>query len=207
MNGLELDLIDHVYRFDGVIVPGMSEITTALGIVDRSYFTEYGRERGSAVHQALEYHMTGGVDWSSVEERIKGYVESAILFLADAKVKPGPGTHVERPLFHPLLRCAGTPDLVCEAFGEPCVPDWKSGGIGPAAGLVTAGYESMARIAYPLPGKGAVRRRMAVQLHENGTLATKRDLNDGFDYAYFQSAVTLYNKFILPRRKRAERAA
>jgi hypothetical protein len=206
MNGLELDLEDHVYRMDGAIVPGMSEITTALGIVDRSYFTDYGRERGTAVHTALEYHLGGGLDWASVDERVKPYVEGAILFLDDAKVKPGPGTHVERPLFHPLYRCAGTPDLVCEAFGEPCVPDWKSGGIGEAAGLITAGYESMARIAYPLTGKGATRRRMAIQLLPTGKYR-KTDFRDGFDYAYFQSAVSLYNKFILPRRKGAERAA
>ncbi len=206
MTGLELDLEDHTYRFDGEIVPGMSEICASLGIVDRSHFTDYGRERGTAVHQALQFHMEGGVDWSTVEERVKPYVDGALLFLSDAKVVIGPGTHVERPLFHPLFRCAGTPDLVCEAFGEPCVPDWKSGGIGEAAGLITAGYESMARIAYPLSGKARTRRRMAIQLLPTGKYR-KTDFQEGFDYSHFQSAVSLYNRFILPRRKGAERAA
>lgn len=206
MIGLELDLEEHSYRMEGVRIAGVSEILGGLGIVDRSWFTDYGRERGKAVHEALEYHLCGGVDWSSVEERIKPYVDAALLFLSDAKVKPGLGTFVERPIWHPLFKYAGTPDLVCDAFGEPAIPDWKSGGIGEAAGLQTAAYEMAARIAYPLPGKGQTRRRMAVQLFDTGKYR-KTDLQDGFDYAHFTAAVTLYNRFILPRRKGAERAA
>ncbi len=206
MNGLELDLVEHAYRVDGVRIAGVSEILTGLGIVDRSYFTDYGRERGIAVHQALEFHMTGGVDWSSVDERIKGYVDAALLFLNDAKIVPGPGTHVERPLWHPIHRVAGMPDLVCEAFGEPSVPDYKSGGLSEATGIQTAFYEMMARVAYPLPKPGDVRRRIAVQLFPDGRYK-KHDMQDGFDFHYALSASSLYNRFILPRRKGAERAA
>lgn len=201
MTGLEVDYETHIYRANGARIGGLSEIFAALGIVDRSYFTDYARDRGVAVHTAIEYHLCGGLDWSSVDERIKGYVEGALRFLDDAKVKPGPGTYVERSLWHPLHRFAGTPDLVAECFGDPSVPDWKSGGLTDAAGAISAGYEMLARQAYPLGKPGAVRRRMAVQLHPNGTY-TKRDLQDGFDFAYVAHAVSLFNRYHLPRMQR-----
>jgi hypothetical protein len=88
---------------------------------------------------------------------------------------------------------------VCEAFGEPAIPDWKSGGIGEAAGVQTAFYEMAARVAYPLPGKGQMRRRMAIQLFPDGRYK-KHDLADGFDFHFATSAASLYNRFILPKR-------
>lgn len=41
---------------------GNAEILTGLGIVDRSYFTDWARDRGRAVHTAIEFHLTGGLD-------------------------------------------------------------------------------------------------------------------------------------------------
>jgi len=194
---LELDLLNHVYRRGGTKVPGVSEMMAALNIVDASRFTDFGRDRGKAIHEALELHMTGpGVAWSSVDDRIKGYVTAGVNFLNDAGVKIGPGTHIERPIWNPLLNYCGTPDLVAECFGQPSIPDFKSGAIG-EAGIATALYEMAARSAYPLPNS-AMRRRFAVQLFPDGRYKL-HPLGDGFDYSYAQSIVSLYHRFIGPR--------
>jgi len=200
--GLELDFEEHIYRFGGKRQPGVSEVLTGLGIVEENYFTEFSRDRGTAVHTAVEFHLTGGLDWGSLDPRIRGYVEAACAFLKDAGIEAGPGTIVERPLFHPVYRYCGTPDLVCHAFGHRTVVDWKTGGLG-CAGMATAAYEMLARVHYPMPKPTDVRRRIAVQLYPDGRYK-KFDLQDGFDYSDWTSAVTLYNKFHMTRERRKD---
>ncbi len=196
--GLEFDPDAHLYRFAGKPAPGVSEMLSGLNIEDTTRFTDAGRDRGKAIHAALEYHMTGGVDWKTVDQRIMGYIEAGIEWLAAAGVKPGPGTFVEIPLYDPLRRFCGTPDLVCECFGEPSVPDFKSGSLG-EAGLRTALYELLARHNYPLPKGRTARRRMAVQLFEDGRYKVT-PLGDGFDYSYAESVISLYHRFIVNRK-------
>lgn len=197
MSGLELDHETHTYNFGGKPIAGVSEILCALGIIDRSWFTDWPRDRGKAVHLAIQYHLEGDLENSSIDSRIKGYFDGAVKFLKDADVKPGPGTYVERPIYNALQRYAGCPDLVCTAFGELAVPDFKTGGLG-QAGIQTALYEMAARTVYKAP---APMRRMGVQLFENGTYK-KTDLRDGFDYAHGRAAVQLFNRFHLPRKQR-----
>jgi len=199
--GLSLDHESHTYWFDGVVVAGVSEILCQHAGVDRSYFDDWSRDRGTAVHKAIEFWIDGRLNWSTVDERIKGYVDAALLFINDSGAQLGPGTYVERPVWHPVMRYAGTPDFISTIFGQDTLVDWKSGGIG-AAGIATALYEMAARIAFPVQKP---RRRMAVQLHENGTYK-KADLSDGFDFNYAASAASLYNKFYLPKKQLAMRA-
>lgn len=197
-----LDLEKHRYFYGGERVAGVSEILSGLGIVDRSHFTDFGRERGVAVHAALEFHLTWGLDWDSVDPRIRGFIDGALKYLSVAGVKGGPDTIVERSVYNSLFRYAGTLDLFAIQFGEEAVTDWKSGGLG-AAGIATAGYELAARQVFK---KEKPLRRIAVQLHPNGTY-TMKDLRDGFDYIHFQYAVSLFNKFHLPRLKGVSRVA
>jgi hypothetical protein len=199
-DGLELDLERHVYTYDGQRVSGVSEVLTGLGIVERVWFTEFARARGTAVHLALEYLLTGTLDWTTLDPRIEPYVRAAVRFLEDAQVGEN-GRIVERPVYHSMLRYAGTPDLVAEVFGERCVIDWKSGGTG-AAGLATAAYEmavrNQPRMGECPPSLRQPLRRMVVQLHDDGTYH-KRDMMDSSDYPHWQSAVMLFNSYHLPR--------
>jgi len=197
---VELDFESHEYSREGKWVPGVSEIISGLNLVDASRFTEAARQRGTAIHAALEIHMGGGLNWATVDERIKGYVTAGVNLLNDAGIRMGPGTHIEQPLYHPLHGYAGCPDVVAAAFGDPTVLDFKSGGLG-AAGLQTALYEMLARTAYPLRDPKAVRRRIAVQLFHDGRYKV-RELSDGFDYSWALSAVSLYKEFILPRKRK-----
>ena len=192
--GLELDLETHTYTYAGVRVAGVSEVLTGLGIVNPTWFSEFARERGSAVHSALEYLLTGKLLWDRLDPRIVKYVEAAVRFLDDAKADRE-GAWVERPVYHQVLRYAGTPDLVTTVFGDPCIADWKTGGTG-AAGIATALYDMAIR-----DERGFERplRRMAVQLKPDGTYR-KTDLKDPNDYIDGQSAVRLFNRFHINRK-------
>jgi hypothetical protein len=195
--GLALDLERHQYSFDGKRVGGVSEILTGLGIVDRSWFTEFACARGSAVHAAIEYLLHGRLDCRSLDERIKGYVEAAVAFIDAAGIYRSPQLVIERPVWHPVWRFAGMPDLIAEAFGELSLIDWKTGGAS-FAGLQTAAYDDAYRFDKPTVKP---LRRMAVQLKSDGTFK-KTDLRDARDYTDFQACCLIYNKYVLPRRIR-----
>lgn len=177
----------HRYWLDGRRIPGVTEILDGLGLVDTRWFTEESRRRGSAVHAAVHYHLEGDLAWSTVDERIKGYVESAIAFLDVVAFKP---THVETRVLHvgpPTF--AGTLDLAGEMYGTDSLADWKSGAIVPVTGMQTAGYD------VALGGKKR-RRRLGVQLRENGKLPRITELDDRRDYARMLNAADLYTHFI-----------
>ena len=84
--GLVLDFEKHEYRYDGVKVPGVGGILAAVGGVDTKWFTAEGRERGTAVHRAMELLVKGQLDWSSVDPRIIGYVDAGRRLIEDARV-------------------------------------------------------------------------------------------------------------------------
>jgi hypothetical protein len=197
--GLTLDFESHSYAFDGVPVGGVSEMMAALGMVERSYFDDWSRDRGAAVHLALEYWMDNRIDWSTIDPRIKGYVEAGVRFVEDAKMEQ---PIIERAIFDRVLRLAGTPDLICIAFGDPCVPDFKTGAIG-LAGVATAAYERAARVRFPVEKP---RRRMAVQLFQDGKYK-KTDLRDPYDYVDVERMAGLFNKYHLPRKIAALKGA
>lgn len=185
----------HTYTLDGVRLPGVSEVLGALGLVDAQWFKEWHRVRGTAIHLALRFYLEGDLNWGSLDPRIVGYVESAIRFLELAKVEP---QMVERPLGNRLYRFCGTPDVVGTAFGDPAIIDWKSGGLADTAGLSLAGYDILAGFTY--------RRRIAVQLAEDGSLPKKRDLDRPQDYPRFLAAADLVNTYLYKGERRAAAA-
>lgn len=193
-DGLALDAATHRYSHNGAPVGGVTEIVQALGIVDARWFSDYGRDRGIAVHAALEYLVRGMLDWATVDPRIEGYVRAGEKFLRDAGVTRDVLT--EHLVFHPSLRYAGRLDLFAECFGQKSVVDFKSGGLG-CASLQTAAYEEALRIEL---GSGAPFRRMAVQLRADGTYK-KTDYREARDYAEWAACCAIFNKYHLNKRR------
>jgi hypothetical protein len=191
MNALTFNSERHEYRLGGRLVPHVTGILAGLNLVDTSWFTEESRLRGQAVHQAIHYHLEGDLDWSTVQDRFKGYVEAAILFLDDAKAVIDSTelrlVHGGAPIF------AGTADVVGELFGDASVVDWKSGAIGEVTGLQVA--------AYDIALGGGRRRRMGVQLKANGKYSKPHDLTERQDYPRFLAAADLFNRYIFKGEK------
>lgn len=191
MNILTFDAASHTYRLDGRLVPHVTGVLAGLGLVDTSWFTEESRRRGQAVHAAIHYHLQKDLDWSTVQERFKGYVEAAILFLDDAKAVIDATelrlVHARAPIF------AGTADVFGDLFKDDSLADWKSGAVGEVTGLQTALYD--------IAKGGKRRRRIGVQLRPNGKY-TKHDFTDRQDYPRALAAVDLYNRYIFKGENR-----
>lgn len=190
---IELD-DDHRYTVDGHPVPGVTQILSGLNLVDDQWFTEQSRQRGTAVHAAVHYWIQDDLKWETLDPRIEGYVRAAIRFLEDARADPKQ-LRTEVRVFNSVLGYCGTTDVLGVVFGDDAVTDWKSGALGKATGLQTA--------AYDLADPGHRRRRIGVQLRNNGTykkVDLDRELDpSGTDYRRFPAAVDLYRRFVWPR--------
>ena len=71
---ITIDEATHVYCVDGRKLPGITSRLKANSMIDDEWFTEESRQRGTAVHLATQYEDDGGLDMSSVDSRLHGYI-------------------------------------------------------------------------------------------------------------------------------------
>lgn len=187
----EYDDKTHSYYINGRRVPSATQIVAGLGLIDTSRFTAYARDRGKAIHAAIASHIAGSLVLSGLACEHRPFVEAAISFLeiSNAKIEV-----YETPVYNIGLGYAGTPDLVGEFFGDPGLPDWKTGSVDErVVGIQTALYD------LALPPARSRRRRMAVQLSKTGKYKlfdlTGR-AGSRIDYQRATAAVDLYREFI-----------
>lgn len=191
---------EHRYWYGGRRIPGVTQILSELGLIDKRWFTEDARRRGTAVHAAVHYHLEKDLDWSRLDERIRGFVDAAISFLDDAHFVP---EQVETRVVHlgpPIW--AGTLDAAGLMWSDPAVADWKSGGMHPVTGLQTSGYDLALG---PIPGASQWkrRRRLGVELRNNGTYR-KTDFDDRRDYQRMLAAADLHAHYVFKPNEKAE---
>ena len=98
---------EHVYRVDGQILPGFSEIAKTMGLVKYFNCDPWFMERGTAIHEACYLHDLHILDWDTVDPRILGFVEAYILFQDETGIVCG---NAETPLSHSTYRYCGKPD-------------------------------------------------------------------------------------------------
>ena len=77
---LTFDNSKHEYRFNGVVVPSVTQILKAVGLSDYSYIPtgvlQIATERGTVVHKIIEWYEQDILDASSIDPELKGYFES-----------------------------------------------------------------------------------------------------------------------------------
>jgi hypothetical protein len=105
---IELDRATHTYS-NGL--PSVTQILKSVGLIDTSFYTEEGRQRGTAVHAACEYFDQGDLDESSIDLEIAGYLDAykawkAYIGLASSF------DWIEVPVSDKAHLYAGTPDRV-----------------------------------------------------------------------------------------------
>ena len=118
------DEVEHIYLVDGVEVPSVTTILQPLA--NRAYSSvnpsvlEYARNRGSAVHEALElYDLGAGLEASpEIEGYVKAYLEWEQIY------KPS-WVGVEQIVYSVGDKYIGTPYSVydCQAFVERMLAD------------------------------------------------------------------------------------
>jgi hypothetical protein len=168
--------IAHTYSVNGKFLPSVSTILAEEGFIDTSFFTQKGRDRGSAVHQRIKDHCLK-VECEELPEEMQGYFEA---FKKFEKLRDWTPHTVEVPMANNLF--AGTPDQIGHLDGKEAVLDIKTGDLSAAVNLQLAAYE----ILY-----GKSLQRYALQLFADGKykLTSYSDRNDKY---IFQAAVSIY---------------
>lgn len=177
---IEFDPVAHVYREGGRVVPGVTGIIKSCGLIDDTWFNDYARDRGKAVHEATALDDDGILDEATIDPAITGYVAAWRRFKAESGFQ---SVHIERVLFNKVHRYAGTVDRLGIMSGCNWVIDFKTGEIQPWVALQTAAYALAA---------GGTFRRAGVKLSSDGTYRLK-EFSDRNDTAVFLACLTLHN--------------
>jgi hypothetical protein len=199
---------DHIYAINGNVVRSITQVLGDVGFIDYSMVPQdilaAAQARGTRVHKALHYHLEGVLDWDSVDEVDRGYVESGLEYLDRAQLQPlrDPDSKeilgVEYRFWDERDMTAGTIDyLAWEEDGWLSVNDWKTGEPSDvAAPLQTAAYAEYARrhLAEPLRARLGRKplqiRRRAIKLFKDGAPGRAVPYNDPRDWPQFLAALS-----------------
>lgn len=174
------DSIAHEYFLGSKKLYGVTTVIKDCGLMGGTeYFTDEARDRGTAVHRACELLMWDNLDFSSLDERIEGYVRSCERYLKATGFRP---KRTEFRAYHPELEYAGSWD----ADDDVLLLDEKSGGPSAWHKIQTAGYFELARV-----NGIKLRRRGGLYLQADGSIAKFREHTDRNDLKVFLSCLNL----------------
>jgi hypothetical protein len=177
---LEFCSKSHKFKLDGREVPSITQCLVAAGLIDTAWFTDYSRDRGSAVHRACHYLDENDLAPDYLDGDQAGYLDAWELFCRQHGCK---WESIERPVYSIMLQIAGIPDRIGTVDGKDCVVEIKTGLVSPVHGVQLA---MQARIARP----EKIMDRIAVQIRSDGnyrmTRFTSRD-----DYRVAMAAITI----------------
>jgi len=199
MPELELEPDSHVYRLDGTVIPGCTQVLAAMGCTPGFQWLtpdqlEFYRSRGHAIHKAVELAIKGTLDKRTIADEINPYLIGWDRFCNDHEVdvfevddKP----FVEWPIHHPAFRYGVTPDVVALVDGEDTVVEIKATSAhAPATGLQLAA-QALA-VGTVSPGyRGA--QRMGLRLLQDEPYYDMRYYTERSDEAVWLSLLNSYN--------------
>ena len=172
---------DHIYYMDDVPVPSVTGVLKDAGLINTDFFTEWGRSRGSVVHKATEFYDEGDLNEEELDPLVVGYVEAWKKFRREFEFEIH---EMEKQMYHPTARFAGTLDRVGLIRGDRAIADIKTGQLTPVVGLQLTGYADL----YQAETGNIIQKLFGVQLKENGTYAVKTYI---LDFAAWRAALTL----------------
>ena len=182
------DPVEHKYYLDGIEIPGATSILKSCGLIDDRYYSPESADRGRRVHLACQYLSEGDLDWESLGEDIRGYVEGFGEFLQAYKFQ---GIELEVPIYHPVMRYGTTPDQIGNfhpiGTPNPVLVEIKSGSLMEWTALQTA-LQAMAR----WPADYLEIHRLGVELKKNG-LSKVVPFDDPADFDVAIALVTTVN--------------
>ena len=112
----------HVYKYDGVILPSVTEVLKTMGFIDYQFAKEWHMERGRAVHNATALFDRCVLNPDSVSPEVQPYLDAWMHFKMDSDFKPH---MIEEKMFSEIYGFAGTPDRVGELSGRRVLLDIK----------------------------------------------------------------------------------
>ena len=127
---------NHIYRVDGAIIPGVTEILSVLG--DYSFVKDRDREFGTIVHDTVRLYDKD--DLGSYDKKLEHYLTSWEEFKQKYRVRV---LHSELKLYSSIYKFAGEPDKIAMVGDEWAVIDIKTGKPANYVGLQLAAYAIM----------------------------------------------------------------
>jgi hypothetical protein len=215
---LTFDHAAHRYALEGVVVPSVTQILKASGLIDFSGIPvgilNAALERGTVVHEAIHFFNDGDLDLDQFREDFPayvGYVDAWIAFCEQRHFEPVLNEH---RVASPRHQVAGTLDSLGLLDGQAVLLDFATGrAVDVCKWLQTAAYEGLAREwAHDDPALAAFfaahpfLKRYAVELRRDGTFQLQAYTSPG-DYREFLTLVAAQQIVAKYRGERIEVAA
>jgi hypothetical protein len=215
---LTFDAASHVYTLDGQVVPSVTGILKASGLIDfggiPESILEAARVRGTTVHQAIQFVNEGDLDLLQFRADFPdytGFLDGWLEFRAQRRFTP---ILTETRVASRLHQVAGTIDCLGELDGEAVLLDYATGDpTNTCKSFQTAAYAGLAlEWAQTLDAdprltaffeKHAFVRRYAVALKKDGRFSLHR-YDDPGDYRKFLVLVQAQRIVLAQRGQRAE---
>lgn len=127
----------HTYTINDRPVPSVTQVLTEI-FGKRFWYDDWYAQRGRANHAMISYYIKGCLDFDSVSEQIKGYLDAFIKFLNETGFTT---IKSETSLFSTVYNFGGTPDLLLsDPSGQLILADIKSS-VEQIVKLQLAGYD------------------------------------------------------------------
>lgn len=160
--------------------PHVTDILTAMVPIDTRWFTDFARDRGTAVHRATELYDQGTLDPTTVGPEVAGRLRAYERFHAECN--PDIMTIEERVENHGMRYC-GTLDRRMLLDHVEHVIDIKPPGEHPWHRLQVAAYAACYQTRL---------HRAVLHLHDDGSYRLRRYLADREDEKVWYAMVRLY---------------
>ena len=151
---------EHIYKLDGIVIPGVSNILSPLSDFSGVHpdFMKQACEFGNHVHKAVELYLSGELDEENLDPHLKNIVEQFKVWKEENIKFHFSEAIVEKPSFHPGLKYAGTPDMV---FVYDAIIDFKTRKTDPIKDILQlSAYEAFY-------GKPGTHRLIVLELYED----------------------------------------
>lgn len=140
MARIEFNAEKHEYRLDGVVIPSVTTIISAVGLYDFDHVSRetlaVAAERGIIVHQCIEWYERGTLEISSIDPELRGYFNGYLSAKA-SEALPFDADQIEQIVWSERYRYAGTLD---QLYGGDWINDIKTGAPGAEHGLQLSAY-------------------------------------------------------------------
>jgi hypothetical protein len=136
----DFDEKEHKYSYGGKELPSVTTIIKEVLNIEYPDYAIYHATRGTFVHKAIELYLKNILDFSSLDETIKPYLDSFIKFQEQAKIEP---ILLEERFADKNISFAGTIDIVGKVKGKTYLFDIKTGQKQDSYNAQMAGYKKL----------------------------------------------------------------
>jgi hypothetical protein len=208
MQDLAFDEPTHIYRYKGVWVPSITGIVPSDYSHVPPHHLERARIRGQKAHKACEDYDLGTIDWSKLQDDIATRLAAWIKAINDYEIEFEP-EDIERRLYHPVHRYAGTGDRPRAWIKPPnqkrrlavleiktiAAMDRKDDDLGPV-NLQTAGQQCAENYRARELGIPEVGDRWGIQLKKDGSYLAVQYKNKAAERIFLAYLIVIHHQVL-----------